>query len=193
MKVRKRCPECNTLIEVAINSFVELNCPQCQVLLQVADGVFLKESISQEEWEVKQNAPAFSSPAWLLLGMVNSLPGILKLQDFRLEYIALDSGSLWMKGLRRLEKRMEVPGLAERLDNGENTPLFAVELSEVQSIYFPFYYFGAGVHLKINNQKLRLSFIQPQNTQMPARGFQGVHKIPGAMSVGKYWKSLLIK
>lgn len=139
----------------------------------------------------KEQSPAFSSPAWLLLGLINSLPGQLQLRDEQLTYVAYNSGTLGSRGLTKLEKKLALPELAFKLASNQPTPLFKIHLSEIESVFFPFYYFSAGMHLKIKDKKFRLSFIRPNNTRTYARGFAGVREIPASVNVGQEWKKLL--
>jgi hypothetical protein len=140
----------------------------------------------------KEKSPSFSSPAWLLLGLINSLPGLLRLHDEQLSYVAYNSGTLGSRGLSRLEERLALPELAFKLVSDQPTTLFKIHLSEIDSVHFPFYYFSAGMHLKVNDQKYRLSFIRPNNTRTYARGFAGAREIPASVNVGQEWKKLLL-
>lgn len=140
----------------------------------------------------KEQSPAFSSPAWLLLGLINSLPGLLQLRNEQLSYVAHHSGTLGTRGLSKLEKKFGIPDLAYKLVSNQPTLLFRIHLSEIESIHFPFYYFSAGMHFKINNEKHRLSFIRPNNTRTYARNFAGAHEIPASVNIGREWKKLLL-
>ena len=67
-----------------------------------------------------------------------------------------------------------------------DTPIFDCPLIQVQAIDFPWYYFGAGCVMKINDTKYRLSFIQPGNT---AGG--EYTSIADARRKGQRWKTAL--
>lgn len=140
----------------------------------------------------KESSPAFSSPAWLLLGLINSIPGRLKLRDEQLSYVLFNSGTLGSNALSSLEKKLEVPGLADHLSKQKTIPIFKVPVSKIQAIHFPFYYFSAGMHIKIEDKKYRLSFIRPNNTHIHAKSMAGVHDIPASVNIGKEWKKLLL-
>lgn len=71
------------------------------------------------------------TPAWLLTGIIGSAPGVLELAGGRLTFVT---------GQRRV---------------------FAVPLSEVSGVSFPWYYFGGGVKLSIGPERYRFSFVQP--------------------------------
>jgi hypothetical protein len=90
--------------------------------------------------------------AWLLKGITGSVSGSLELKNKRLIYVT---------------------------DDGQR--LFNVPLSEVRDIIFPWYYFGAGVKLRIGANKYRFSFIEPYSES----------GVLAACDVGKEWKSLL--
>ena len=134
----------------------------------------------------------FSSPAWLLLGLINSLPGTLQLHEGHLTYSAYNSGTLWPRDLRKLEAKLGIPALSEKLDQNQLTPLFKIPSSDIQSIHFPYYYFSAGMHLKVKGVKYRLSFIRPNNTRVPAKSMASAYSIPAAVRIGKEWKKLLL-
>jgi len=97
------------------------------------------------------NKSLFTS-AWLLKGITGSISGSLKLKNKRLIYVT---------------------------DDGQR--LFNAHLSEVKDIIFPWYYFGAGVKLRIGANKYRFSFIEPYSES----------GVLVARDVGKEWKSLL--
>lgn len=145
--------------------------------------------------------PNFSSQAWLLKGLVNSLPGRLSFKNERLTYCAYESGTFRDTGLKKLERTSGVIGLSDKLKQGKEVSLFDIHLSDLQRVYFPWWYFGAGMKLTIKDQEYRLSFIRPQNTQAPssrtsisdvmANGSNLDTGIGTARACGKRWKELL--
>ncbi len=145
---------------------------------------------------------SFASEVWLLSGLINSLPGILALEGGKLIFTALGTGTFWDSGLKKLEKKSGAENFSSLLNQGKSAQLFSVELSEIQKITFPLLYFSAGAHITFNNEKYRLSFIQPNNTKMPifnTSDYEAVYKrsveiiqdIGHSRKVGKKWKSLL--
>ncbi len=136
---------------------------------------------------------AFSSEVWLLSGLFHSLPGILALKDNKLTFTAVGTGTFWDNGLKKLEKKSVAKDLFSLLKQDKPVQLFCVELSEIQKITFPIIYFSAGVHITINNEKYRLSFIQPNNTKMPShdKTVEAIQDISHSRKVGKMWKTLL--
>lgn len=97
------------------------------------------------------------SQAWLLHGLTGSEGGVLKLKHGRISF-PTDAGR----------------------------QVFDVALGEVSEIKFPWLYFGAGMTLKIGDEKHRLSFIQPGNTA------GGEHaNIMDARDLGDIWKLAL--
>jgi hypothetical protein len=73
------------------------------------------------------------TPAWLLVGLTRSVPGVLELVD---------------------------DDLAFTTDDGR---LFDVPLAEVRDVEFPWYYFGGGVKLRVGAERFRLSFVRPND------------------------------
>ncbi len=115
------------------------------------------------------NGPTqLTSEAWLLrgvVGMVGSVPGELKLSSGRVCFTAFGSGTLWKWQLRKLERDVGKPGLADRMNNGENTLVFDVPLAEANA-RFPWLYFG-GLKVKIAGIEHRFMLCRPPNTCMP--------------------------
>lgn len=202
MKVKKRCPACQQPVVVPGNVFTEFPCPSCGTTLYVDHGTFTQAGAPPRFSPENRQKSAFASTAWLLRGLFNSLPGILSLQQGRLSYTALDAGTFWKRGLKRLENDSKHPGLAARLRRGEAGRLFDLPREEIQDVSFPWFYFSAGMHIGIDGRRYRFSFIRPNNTQMPvvnrsdARVAVGlsirvVRDINEAMEVGRRWKLLL--
>lgn len=202
MKVKKKCPECREPLTVPGNIFTEVTCPSCGTGLQVDYGAFTEMGSPSRFSPESRQGRDFASVAWLLRGLFNSVPGVLRFEEERLCYSALNSGTLWKLGLRKLERQTGVPGLADRLNRGEPTPLFDIPLGEIQRVSFPWLYFSTGMHLRADGRKYRLSFIRPNNTRMPVinrRGVMGaagksvqtVRNIKEAVEVGERWKVLL--
>lgn len=146
----------------------------------------------------------YSSEAWLLVGFYHSLPGVLALKNGKLTFTATSSGTFGNKGLLKIEQKSGVKDFALSLTRNQPTKLFSVELSGIQKVNYPWIYFSAGANITLNDQKYRLSFIQPNNTVMPVlsksdysfvygRTVDIVQDISGARKVGKKWKSLWLK
>ncbi len=74
---------------------------------------------------------AFSTSAWLLVGITGSVHGVLELDDGRLAFTI------------------------------EERSVFNVPLSEVRDVKFPWYYFGGGIKFRIRADRYRLSFVLP--------------------------------
>ena len=87
---------------------------------------------------------AYRTPAWLLVGMTGSTPGVLEYADGRLVF-STDQGRL-----------------------------FDAPLSEVHNVTFPWYYFGGGAKLTVAGQQYRLSFVRPNGaSDIPGRLMAG--------------------
>ena len=117
------------------------------------------------------------SDAWLLLGL-SSLPGELSLSSGWLSYVASGCGSVWPAQLRKLERQVGQPGLAEALEQNQRTLVIRWPVLEVRA-WCPWYYFGGGMKLRHQGTQLRLSFGVPGN--MVLRG----HRAGPAGALGK--------
>ena len=146
---------------------------------------------------------SYCTEVWLISGLFNSLPGILTLNDDKLVFTAIGSGTYWESGLKKIEKKSGAENFSALLKRNKPAQLFCVDLSEIQKVTFPFIYFSAGAHLFFRNEKYRLSFIEPNNTKMPVlnrsqydavvkRNVEIVQDISHARKIGKRWKALLM-
>ncbi len=112
------------------------------------------------------------TPAWRLIGLTRSEPGVLALEEGRLAY--------WTE---------------ERL-------LFDVPLSEVSDVVFPWYYFGGGVKLTAGGDAHRFSFVEPNDARPVPVHLMGRPRAGTGISVGadiaegrkagKMWKRNLV-
>ena len=142
-----------------------------------------------------KNNNSFSSEAWLLSGIINSLPGILSLKNNKLIFTAHGTGTFWASRLKKLEKKSGVSNLPSFLKQNKPVQLFNVEVGEIQKLNFPAIYFSTGVNIKLKNEKYRLSFIEPNNTKVRYydENVEIIQDIRQSIKIGKTWKSLLLK
>lgn len=90
------------------------------------------------------------SPAWLLLGLVKSVPGTLEC-------------------------------VGERLSFTSASESFTTPLDAIETVTFPWYYFGAGLVLVIEGKRYRLSLVEPGDTGDIVTG----------RALGQRWKARL--
>ncbi len=123
-----------------------------------------------------QGREPIRSPAWLLKGLTGSTPGLLELAEGRLSFSAVGGYS-------------GAPGTRsdERSDHAGR--VFETAVSNVTDVTFPWYYFGAGAKLTIGEQRYRLSFSKPGNTQLHEEQL-GANVAMGR-EAGKMWRSVL--
>ncbi len=99
------------------------------------------------------------TPAWLLKGITGSVPGVLELHNGRLAFTT------------------------------EEGRVFEAPLAEVRDVKFPWYYFGGGVKLTVNNESYRLSFVRPNDaSDIPGRLLArtgGPGAVAGLLTVGQ--------
>lgn len=114
-------------------------------------------------------ASSLRSPAWRLIGLTRSEPGVLAHEAGRLSY------------------------------QTENGVVFDVPLSEVSEVVFPWYYFSGGVKLTADGTAYRFSFVEPNDArptpdhlldEAGGAGVQGTG-IAGGRQAGAMWKRLL--
>jgi hypothetical protein len=80
------------------------------------------------------------TPAWQLIGLTQSIPGVLELADDRLAFTT------------------------------EDGPVFNVRKASVAKVVFPWYYFGGGMKVTIGEQTHRISFVRPNDaTDIPGQ------------------------
>ena len=101
------------------------------------------------------------TPAWRLIGLTRSEPGILALAEGRLTY---------------------------RTNAGV---MFDVPLMDISEVVFPWYYFGGGVKLNAVGEAYRFSFVEPNDApSSPLVGPGGVGVTAGRQA-GAEWKRIL--
>ena len=98
---------------------------------------------------------ALRTPVWLLRGFTGFDAGVLELAEGRLAFTTAHGR------------------------------VFAVWLSEVTDVKFPWYYFGGGVHLTIDTQQYRMSFVRPTGA-----GGTLLDLGPG-LKAGRAWRAAL--
>lgn len=117
----------------------------------------------------------FASDAWLLEGHTRTIAGWLELHDDRLRFVTPD----------------EV--------------LIDVSSAEIESITYPWHYFGGGLKLHVGGQQHRISFVKPNGAEHavgralgaagnPAALLVAVSKVVDVRSgraVGRRWRELL--
>jgi uncharacterized protein YheU (UPF0270 family) len=145
----------------------------------------------------------YATEAWLLIGLIHSLPGVFSLKKGVVSFTAVGEGTLGKKGLQKLALKTGVDDLPEQLRGGEAVTLFKKEVAAIEKITFPAVYFSAGLHLRLQGQQYRLSFIRPNNTSLPVhnRGNYSslvkqkvitINTMQQARQSGKAWKALLV-
>jgi hypothetical protein len=120
----------------------------------------------------------YRTPAWLLIGLTRSSPGVLEYADGRLAY------------------------------SNEDGRVFDVQLAELTDIRFPWYYFSGGVKFTLGKDHYRLSFVRPNDaSDLPSRiladtpaggpfalltAGRKVMDIGEGRRAGKAWKTILL-
>ncbi len=120
---------------------------------------------------------ALRTPAWLLIGITRSVPGVLELADGILAF------------------------------STEEGRVFAAPTSEVRNVRFPWFYFGGGAKLTVGSEQYRLSFVRPNDAsdipdRLMARSEDGgaaalltagrkVRDIGEGRRAGKAWRAAL--
>jgi hypothetical protein len=79
------------------------------------------------------NSESFASPAWRMVGLTRSIPGVLALADDTLTF------------------------------TDEEGTRFRAPLAAVSGVTFPWYYFGGGMKLVVDGTRYRLAFVRPND------------------------------
>lgn len=116
------------------------------------------------------NTQTLVSEVWRLKGATGSMPGMLHLEQGNVRLELLD-------------------------DDDQVRTVFAVPLASVDKVKWPKLQMSGGCSFQVNDEKYRMSFVQPQNT----RGFAvaapsavaGIASISGGRAAGKQWKAIL--
>lgn len=131
--------------------------------------------------------------AWLLRG-ISSIPGALSLQRGLVTFTAHGAGSAWPWQLRKLERIMRAEGLATSIEAGEASVVFRWPVSDAR-FWIPWYYFGGGLILEHDGQRLRFSFGRPANTHVPVKDLANVvsniREVTHMRATGRAWLSAL--
>jgi hypothetical protein len=106
----------------------------------------------------------------------------------RLSFKAIGRGTLFDRGLEKLEVKTGAIGLFNALAKGEPILIFDVPRSDIQKWRFPLIYFSAGVQLWIRDYKFKLSFIQPNAMRNFQRSEVSIGK---SRQIGKKWREIL--
>lgn len=124
-----------------------------------------------------EDAVRMRSPAWLLRG-ISSIPGELILRNGILSFVGRDTGSAWPWQLRKLERELDAPGSAARIDDGRPTTLFSEPVASL-GWRVPWYTFRGGLNLRVRGRWLRFSLGRPANTRLDHRS-----PLPGMAAAG---------
>lgn len=130
--------------------------------------------------------------AWLLRG-ISSIPGELVLQGGSIAFISRSGGSAWPWQLAKLERLLGVAGFAKAVEAGNRFQLFQWPVAEV-AVVVPWYYFGGGMKLGRNGQRLRFSFGAPANARRDlASAVDDLRAVGSMRSRGKLWATAIEK
>ena len=127
--------------------------------------------------------------AWLLFGHIQSLGGVLKLENERVSFEGVGEALAGVPGflrfsVRRLERSAKRPGLARALLRYENAVVFDVQVSEIDEMKVPWH--RSGINLYIDGNRYRFSFLRPGNTNG-----SGLEEVPDAMETTESWREAL--
>ena len=105
---------------------------------------------------------------WLLDGWFHSAPGLIVIVNNQLSFSLVDTGTFSDKRLQKFEVFKGITDSFKRLRNEEVIELINIPLSKIEA-KFPWYSMHGGANLNLEgfDQKVQLSFMQPQNTKFP--------------------------
>ncbi len=140
---------------------------------------------------------------WLLDGMFHSAPGLLVLEGERLSFLLVDIGTFSEERLSKFESFRKLKDSYSKLCNGEVIEIVSCDLNSIQAS-FPWYTMKGGATLSFKglDQKLKLSFMQPQNTKFPTHKLdssllqvmalsEGVSDLKSGIAFGKKFKDIM--
>lgn len=124
----------------------------------------------------------YSGPAWFykIPAAFGAVKGELRLAEGRLAFTT--TGEVAASSAKRLEKLAGEPGLAARLQAGEETVVLDEELSALR-LRFPLLAFGSTLQVRRNGGLYRFAFYDP------ATGLGGM--LRWGTATGKPWKKAL--
>lgn len=105
---------------------------------------------------------------WLLDGFFHSAPGFVTIEGNIFSFSLVDTGTFSKKRLNKFESYKGLDSSFDKLRKEEIIEIINIDFSKI-SAKFPWYNFmgGAVLHFEGFNQKMQLSFLQPQNTKFP--------------------------
>lgn len=140
---------------------------------------------------------------WLLDGFFHSAPGLICIEDNKFKFSLVGTGTFSKSRLNKFECYKGLSHSFEKLADEQVVDLMYIDLKDIV-IKFPWYNFmgGAVLNFKGHEQKLQLSFMQPQNTKFPYHKLDnslaqllaiesGVDDLQAGRAFGKRLKSIL--
>lgn len=105
---------------------------------------------------------------WLLDGFFHSAPGFIIIDGSSFSFSLVDTGTFSKKRLNKFESYKGLEASYQKLRNEQVIEIINIDLKNINAT-FPWYNFKGGAVLRFNDfdQKMQLSFMQPQNTKFP--------------------------
>jgi hypothetical protein len=130
--------------------------------------------------------------AWLLLGQIQSLGGVLMLENERVSFEGVGEELAGVPGflrfsMLRLERSAKRPGLARALLSYEDAVVIDVPVSEIEEMKVPWH--RNGINLYIAGKRYRFSFVRPGNTD--SSDTYDILELPDAIETAKGWREVL--
>lgn len=113
---------------------------------------------------------------WLLDGFFHSAPGFITIEGNKFSFSLVDTGTFSKQRLNKFEPYKNLSDTFEKLRQEEVIEIININFNSI-STKFPWYNFMGGAVLTFEgfDQKMQLSFMQPQNTKFP------YHRIDNAL------------
>lgn len=140
---------------------------------------------------------------WLLDGLFHSAPGFITLENGLFSFALVDTGTFSKKRMAKFEQYNELNGTFNKLRAEEVVEIIKIDLNKITA-KFPWYNFMGGAVLTFpeHNQKMQLSFMQPQNTKFPYHRIdnglvqlmaidKGLSDLAAGRAFGKAFQSIL--
>lgn len=145
--------------------------------------------------------PSYQSKAWLLDGLIDSLPGLLRFAYGELTYTVFGPGTFsHAKLVETVTRRGHPREAADAIMEGAPFALIRASAADIARFAIPWYYFKGGAKIDMLGSAYRFSFLRPQNTKMRPEiddllrewvGGEGhFQEIAEGRAAGKAWEAL---
>jgi len=118
--------------------------------------------------------------------------------------IIFGKGYLNFWHIKELKKMLKIEDFVKKLKANKAVQLFNVPIKKVKVVY-PWYYFGGGCFILVDNIKFKISFMKPANTEFNVKNPEfpissgmniisnNVSNLNKGMDIAGLWKEVFLK